>query len=373
MSNKLQNDSTATFKPIIYQFYIALEKCFELVGDEKVYIEKYGDITVSDKLQIEFKDYKTDLTDLDHNIWKTLKNWLDYEFEIKHYISLILLTTQNFGVNTVFKDWNTKDKNQKKDTLIKIASNDIKSETTRKLIDIVMRKDSKDKLSDILEKFEIIDSQVNDDEFYGQLKEKYCRGILSVNQDDFINSLMGYIISPPITSNGWEITNNNFTLRFKALTEEYNSKAITFPKKYLGATITEAEKEKHLEYLFVKKIEDIDYYDLKHDAISDFINTRKTISNELAHYIGKNEYESYEEEIYRTYSVNYRNLLLDTDLSNQIKNSKKLYNNCTGSNIPNFRNFNDTPSYFMNGFLHEMADENVKDKIITWKIKVDDE
>ena len=47
MSEILINDSTKTFKPIIYQFLIALEKCFEMQDDESIWIEKYGDVTSS--------------------------------------------------------------------------------------------------------------------------------------------------------------------------------------------------------------------------------------------------------------------------------------------------------------------------------------
>ena len=84
MSEKLTQDSTKTFKPIIYQFLVALEKCFEMQENESVWIEKYGDVTNSNGEQIEVKDYQKDLTDLDHNIWKTLKNWLDDRFDISY-------------------------------------------------------------------------------------------------------------------------------------------------------------------------------------------------------------------------------------------------------------------------------------------------
>ena len=44
MSNTLVHDSTETFKPIIYQFIVALEKCFEMQNDESIWIEKYEGI-----------------------------------------------------------------------------------------------------------------------------------------------------------------------------------------------------------------------------------------------------------------------------------------------------------------------------------------
>ena len=111
-SKILRHDSTKTFRAIIHQFLVALEKCFEMQSDESVWIEKYGDVTTNE-VQIEVKDYKRNLTDLDHNVWKTLKNWLDDNFEVKHYCSFILLTTQKISENSKFYNWNNNNKEKK--------------------------------------------------------------------------------------------------------------------------------------------------------------------------------------------------------------------------------------------------------------------
>ncbi|NCD00414.1 MAG: hypothetical protein EOL95_12045 [Bacteroidia bacterium] len=88
VSEKLHHDATETIRPIFYQCYVALEKCFNLLENESVYIEKYGDVTVLSETassQTEVKNYKKDLTNLDHNIWNTLKNWLNDPNIIKYY------------------------------------------------------------------------------------------------------------------------------------------------------------------------------------------------------------------------------------------------------------------------------------------------
>ena len=142
MHNNLKQDSTKTFKPIIYQFYIDLEKCFDLRKNEKLFIETYGDVTVSNDIQIEVKDYDSELTDLDHNIWNTLKNWIDVNFDISYYKKLILLTTQNLSINTQLINWNSKNKDEKYNILKDIAETyskrKKKSEKTEKLIKIVL-------------------------------------------------------------------------------------------------------------------------------------------------------------------------------------------------------------------------------------------
>src|SRR5665648_113630 len=121
MSSKLKNDASSSIGGTIYQFYIAIDKCFELLDGEKVIIEKYGDVTVSDKYQIEVKQYHEDLTDLHENIWKTIDNWLQNDFDVRHYKNLILFTTQKFGARSSFKEWNNKTKNEKKQILDGIA------------------------------------------------------------------------------------------------------------------------------------------------------------------------------------------------------------------------------------------------------------
>ena len=174
MNENLINDSTKTFKPIIYQFLIALEKCFEMQDDESIWIEKYGDVTSSSGIQIEVKNYQKNLTDLDHNVWKTLKNWLDDNFKATNYKNLILLTTQTISKSSKFIDWNTKNKDEKYRILNSIAEEfngqKEKSDFTQKLLNDVLKPDKRHKLLEILEKF-TIQSEANDDEIlYKKLK-----------------------------------------------------------------------------------------------------------------------------------------------------------------------------------------------------------
>ena len=65
---KVSFDSTSTIKGMIYQFLVALERCFEMQQGQSVYIERFGDVSVvgdENAIQIESKYYKKDLTDLD--------------------------------------------------------------------------------------------------------------------------------------------------------------------------------------------------------------------------------------------------------------------------------------------------------------------
>ena len=97
---KVSFDSTSTIKGIIFQFLVALERCFEMQEGQSVYIERFGDVSVvggEDSKQIESKYYKRDLSDLDENVWNSLFNWMESSFPLEKFSSLVLLTTQKIG------------------------------------------------------------------------------------------------------------------------------------------------------------------------------------------------------------------------------------------------------------------------------------
>ncbi len=377
MSEILINDSTKTFKPIIYQFLIALEKCFEMQDDESIWIEKYGDVTSSSGVQIEVKDYQKNLTDLDHNVWKTLKNWLDDNFDATRYKNLILLTTQTISKSSKFIDWNTKNKNEKYQILNLIAEKfnkeKGKSTFTQKLLNNVLRSDKNHKLLEILEKFTIQSKADNDEVLYKKLKETRTDGILEEKKDEYLDSLIGYIINPAMTSSGWEIKNKDFRQKTKSLIETYTSTTKIFPKIETPSITDDIIKE-HQSYLFVQKIEDINYCEVKSEAISDFIYSRTILNEELKNYeISRKEYKYYEDELLKSFQAKRRNALLDVNSSNHINESKKLYNNTIGEVAPNFYNFNDTPKSYRNGILHELANDSDNPNDIVWKLEVSDE
>ncbi len=377
MDKSLKHDSTKTFRPIIYQFLVALEKCFEMQDAESVWIEKYGDVTSSNGEQIEVKDYEKKLTDLDHNIWKTLKNWLDDAFDISHYHSLILLTTQTISPTSKFIDWNKKDKNEKLEILKSIAkeykAQKSKSDSTQKLLDTVLNPVKADKLLKILNKFIIISEKEDDKTLYKKLIETRTDGILDEKRKEYIDSLLGYIIKPDITAGGWKIKNRDFRKKTKSLIETYNSQTVVFPKIEVPS-VTDDTINEHSSYLFIKKIEDIDYNEIKSEAIQDFLYTRLAISDELKNFeISKKEYDSYEQEVLQSFKTKYRKALRDANSSNFINKSKDLYDYATGETPQNFYKFNDTPKSYRNGILHEIANDEENPTKLIWKLEVKDE
>jgi hypothetical protein len=373
MNDRLRQDASLQIDGTIYQFYVALDKCFDLLEGEKVIIEKYGDVTVTGMSQIEVKHYEEYLTDLHENIWKTIDNWLQDSFEVNHYKSLILLTTQNFGVKSSFKEWNDKNKNEKKGVLDSIASkykNKPKKDiNTEKLLISVLDDKKTDKLLNILDKFIILDSSPRDANFFENIKQRCGKTVLPNNRDDYINSLLGYILSPQIRiGSSWEISYTEFTKKVELLGNQFRSETVIFPKKY-STPKTNVKTTEYEDYLFIKKIEEIDYHDAKSKAISDYINSNSTILEELDKYtVDKSHYDAYEQELIDTYRPNYNRASRNTSENRCICDAQNFYDLIIGSEPQRFLNFNDTPKSFRNGFLHSLANE--EDKEIVWKLRV---
>ncbi len=368
-SNTLKQDSTKTFKSINYQYLVALEKCFEMQGDESVWVEKYGDITSSNGTQIEVKDYQKDLTDLDHNIWNTLKNWMNDDFEVEHYNSFILLTTQKLSENSKFLNWNNKNA-EKKFAILNEINNNYKggSEKTKKLLDIVLNKEKQEKLLYILERFIIVSKNESDEELYKRLIETRTDGVADSKKEEYINALLGYIINPSITSNGWEIKNKDFRAKTKSLIETMTANTKIMPK-IQKIEITNEVIDKHKDYLFIEKIKEIEYNEVISDAISDFLYTRKMINEELKNYeIDKTEYEAYESNILRRYKGQYRKNSRNITDEEKIAKSQNFYDDITSEYAPNFYNFNDTSISYRNGILHELANDSENPKKVIWKL-----
>lgn len=375
MSEKIKNDASVTTKALIYQFYIALDQCFGLLDGQSLFIETYGDVTISGESQTEVKIYNTDLTDVHPNIWKTLSNWLDEKFNESLYQSLILITTQDFGSTSKLKGWNKKTGAEKLTTLKDIHNSykqkSKKSADTEKLLELVLDSKTEDKLKKILSKF-IIDNSLTDDvSYYQNLIAKHCKPVTKENSENYLNSLLGFIQNPNLSnSTAWQITYQSFTNKVNELCAEFNSKTVIFPKKHTLTKATSDELAQHDDYLFVKKIRDIDYQDVINDSIEDFIRTRNTILEDASrHQFNKKHIDEYEEQIHQSYKSSFQEAKLDVDETNHIKQSKKLFHIVTGATVPNFLNFNDTPRYFRNGLLHELADDVSKD--IKWKLKGD--
>lgn len=377
---KVNNDATSTIKGTLYQFYVAIEKCYEMLENESVLIEKDGDISNSND-QIEVKQYKGDLTDSHVNLWKTLNNWLNESFDHTKYKNLILLTSQEIGVKSKLNDWNKKETVDKLKTLQEILEaaskrqekKDAGAESdTLKLMTSVLEPKKADRLNEILSKFIILDSNPLAEEYYEQIKQKHCKGILPKNKDSFLRSILGYILEPKSVENNWEITYQAFSDVITELTSKYCSETKVFPTKFTSYEASTEEKKEIEKHLFYKKIEEIAYHDAKPQAISDFVRTQKTLLTELgSRIVLKSTLEEYEGAILNLYKSKYATYSRNTSKDNLIRDSMNFYDDVISQGSPQLSNYNNTPPYFKNGTIHSLANEDEKD--IKWKLNLKDD
>lgn len=371
--SKIKNNAIASVQGITYQNLVALEKCFELLEDQTLYIEIYGDVTVEEEFQTEVKHEQGYLSDLSHSFWKTISNWLDdNDSRFSLYKELVLLTTQKLSSDTLFKNLNEKDFDSKLVVLNKIYSDYLskkstKSEKTLNYLENVMDLSKRDKLKVLLDKFVLVTEASSYTEIYEKLCQTYASFLPQGKERSCVEALIGYVYNEIAQSNG-KINYEGFTEKKRTLNEQLMSSTFTFPAVYVNYKPSREEEAKALEMPLVKKIHDIDYYDdVGLEAIQHFYRQRKTVSEEMQGYESR-DYDVYEDDLKNFHKSEYRLCSLDSNESTQIKDSKKFYNKVLASPATQFKNYIDTPRFFRNGYLHELIND---DENMVWKLKVD--
>lgn len=365
---KNRNDASASIDGIIYQFYLALKYAFELPVNRILYIEKFGDITINDSFQIEVKKYNDKLTDTHKNLWNTLYNWIESDINLSNYETLILLTTQCIGVRSKFKGWNLKSICDKLDILEgiynKYSSKKVKDKNIEKILKNVLSSENRSRLKVILNKFIIINSSLSDTEVYDQLCYKYARGIPHANQKKYINSLLGFIISPKNNNDKWEITFEEFNNECIELTRQYCKTDSIFPRDY---SRNDCSIDLYSDYLFVKKVKDIDLTEEVQEAIFEYAEVHSLLIYEfLSREVTKEKYDIYEKDVKKDYQRLYRSSDLNVKTGSGIKESKLFYYDIMTKEAQQFMSYSDTPKTFRNGILHILANDNKEN--IVWKL-----
>lgn len=287
----MKHSATAAAEGFVYQFYEAVDWCHKLKEGQKLYIESFGDITISDDSNIEVKNVSGTLTNKDECFWKTLGNWLEPTFNDESYSQLVLLTTQKISTSSKFKDWNSKNLDEKVEIIEEIIKNDeidynkkiktFRSGKTPKKnhhINRVRISSEKEKLNRILKKFTIADSSPLINERYKELCDLYCKSILNKNKSSYMNAIIGFIISPISRKNNWSISYSDFCEELSSLTQTYSSSSRIFPRsKKLSV-----ETEEYSEHLFIKKIKDIFHFEAIDRACTDYANSIMIINESFS-------------------------------------------------------------------------------------------
>ena len=370
--SKLKFDSTPSIKGTLFQFLIALERCFEMQEGQSVYIETYGDVSVfgnlSDSKQIESKLYKKALTDSDRNVWKSIYNWMREDFPVDTFSSLILLTTQKVPIGSAWLNWNGKNPSERMEVLRNIKksfdSRKRKDKDLSTYMNVIFDAENATRLSQIAKMLYIDSISMDGNQYHKSLQEKYGKGIPDIQKGKYINHMFGYILSPDIVNQNWRITYDDFAREVEEITKTLVENTAVFPTKVKLADIKDSDYD---GYAFVEKIKDIKYGEAISGAIDDYVHTASMIQQELEKSeTKKNSLLQYEENLKGSYTAKYRKASRNYDDGEQIAKSQDFYDDMTGSSDITFHTYNSVDLYFHNGMLHIMADEN--DELV-WLLK----
>lgn len=368
--SKAINDATLQKAGDIYQFLIALRDCFELNDGDTLQIETNGDVSIindmGSRFQKEVKHHFGNrvISDRDIDFWKTLANWyVDYE-RVKNFSNFILSTTATIQSNSSFYSWNNIKKTEKLKRLKAIGSICKENEETfRKQYSRIFGDDyDESRLLEILDKFTIEAAKTSIDGISNEFS-KYVGHIPSENRDGYIGALLGEILikvkEPP---HKWEVTKSAFNEILQMQSTAYGRKGTApLPDEYAKEAvptdkITTLEQKK-----FVASIREIKYDKMITSAMSDYWKADLTV----AKYFRDNimylkSLDLYMDDLSAKMQYSKANSDLDAEGANeaeQIKISKRLYNNVMGWEANDFGSIICNQGYFQRGVIHNIVDE----------------
>lgn len=376
---KVRHDATASTRGTIYHLCVAVAKCYELKEGQKLLIEELGDVTIENEQQIEVKQYSDRLTDGHHNFWNALKNWSEDGYDHTSYTSLILHTTQKFGSEATIAKWNEVDPDKRLQLLLdinkifeteykKANAKDSKREPSAvlKLQRSILDSQRRAKLIAVVGKVWIEAKTKELPNLYEELKQERVRGILSGKKVDYLNSLIGFVcLADKKAGDHWEVTYEKFEEKLGDLNATYNNETRRFPRTYF-VPLKSVNDGAAGDDLFVKKIRDIEYPEVICKAIHDYEATMSTLDEEFKMYtVNPTVVESYCEEVVNRFEANYR--MASRNCTDEVENSKDLFDETIGSPASTLPGFGDTPDGFRNGLLHLRM--NLPEANLKWRLR----
>ncbi len=379
---KAVNDATEQKAGDMFQYLVALRDCFELEESDKLQIETNGDVSIISgnigKVQKEVKHHfvKTSLSDRDIDFWKTLANWYEDFERIKAFKALVLYTTSNIKMISVFHGWNVLSAEDKLARLEKIGS--VKKEREKGFREQYSRifnsSYNKANLLEILSKFTIEPSRKDiagiSDEF-----SKYVGHIPKENRDHYIGALLGRILlslkDPP---HKWEVTRGEFDKILQDESSAYGeAKSKPLPTEFAQGVVPSNEKSALKEKRFVKAIIDIDYPQMVPGAVSDYWKTDMTIAkyfrNDLTYLSSLSTYAG---ELSQKLFYAKEDKKLDAagkTEEEKISLSKRLYLQAMQWEVMEFGSIIRNQGFFQHGVIHNIVD----DGDFEWKVGGEDE
>jgi hypothetical protein len=386
MASRRRTDATASAIGFYYQAAIALECCFQLEERQTVVLEKAGDVAQIDSHSIEVKHYLEPLTDLHDSFWKTLRNWMDDNFNDTSFRSLILLTTASFGVNSKLVSWNEIGTSKRLNLILALAhAAKVKHDSTPKVsrksrsrwekaepakippaipsyivyMRYILKEDRREKLERILSKIIITTKYPNYEKLFKKLCDIYAKGMSHDNKIKFINMLIGFIINPGKASKTWEISYDDFDKEFATSRALFNIEKFTFPQLDFNFKPgnDQAEIAKWEDIDFVKKIKEIRYDCMIPLAIRDFNHAKKTVEviiaeRNIPYKLVENYYHDLRQNFYAAYwYACARKISIDDD-------SIKFFNQIIDQPPIQMQGCSTPTQDVKNGMIHDLLNSN---------------
>ncbi|WP_315386200.1 hypothetical protein [Microvirgula aerodenitrificans] len=386
MDTKLPVDATHLFKALQYQLLVAVDHCYALEPHQSLWLEVYGDVTVSSKTQVEVKFYSDNLSDSHSNFWNTLKNWLHEGFDHKAYQTLLLLTTQDYSAQTALKGWNERTALEKLGVMQKIfdatkgklgddGRDDVKPSKSQTLLQYVMANERRDDLLEILARMQITTGAASLEERIHNFKTIHLKPIRESKYQNFIDDLLGFMCGTELVRMGWKITHKMFTDRLSELNKLYMKHPSTFPPLDEGA-LKELIKNDEIESrVFAKKLREIGAESRLPKAALHLLIAEHTISQLYEEgVIFKSDVDRYLSNHLVKHQDSRDLAMLDCEditCEKELKTrSMKFYLACHTLAVDQFCNFENTRTEFRNGIYHMLADEQPEDEQDTfhWRL-----
>ena len=384
MSSPVISDASNSIQGVVYQLWVALQKCYEMGEGQCVVVEKEGDVTIPSVSTTEVKLYGDEyaLTDGHLNVWKTLRNWMDPNSHPEQYASLILRTNQSYGERTRFKGWNEanldarvailesilmdSDSRLRKESEKRILAAKPPAETSashaiqRSVLEVAQRT----RLREVVFKFVIADKSPGLGETYDRLKTAYCGHIPQLNQDQYLGALLNVVIRPDTIEKNWTITKDDFNESLRSASSKFGQGNKRFPQ-ILRAEPTSPltpDEETLRGHPFVEKIRDIDHHERIPQAIRDYHETQRIVFSDFRdHSVELPEYMGFSSEVESQFALGYA-----IAQQEHVQNSKLFYDKTIREQAPNFAGFESPPREFKNGVIHMHL--NNESKELKWRL-----
>lgn len=359
MMKRLRNNASSSTQGIVFQFLVALEYCFKMKKGDTIYIERFGDITIESvknpNAQIEVKKRKDTITNYSECIWNTIYNWLQPDFDINKYQNLLLVTTQSISSSSQWNKWKSGNIEDRLKSLNHLLSNKAKvklSDELNKKINYIQSKLTDELKIQLVKKIEIIFLAPSFEDWMIR-NYPYLNVVPEIQQSNLVYELYGFITLGTQTSDGWEISCEDFVNEKQAIAESLMENTRIFPT--IEKTVI--DESKFEDKLFVKKILEIEYEEVVPQAIQDYVDALCYIAE-----LGKTrhkmeEIKNYVQDVKRDYDARYRKAKRNCS-KDVIKSSQDFYDDYETSFIQQFSNYNNTPREFRGGITHSLADEN---------------